>query len=152
LTSTDTAEPKPSRDDLLGTTALPAGTQTPSPAVIASPPRTRRGELPRFLTRAEVLDLVGLSYVYVSSLMRSGDFPRSRVVGGRQVGNTLIGGRSVWLEEEVCRWILSRPTRQLRGDAPGSSQKYRDFLPPAVRPRLHAHAKARLRRRHNHGE
>lgn len=62
----------------------------------------------RFITRGEVLDRVGVSFVTVWKWMRSDMFPRGREVGGR----------TMWIETEVERWIQSRPVRRLKGDAP----------------------------------
>jgi predicted DNA-binding transcriptional regulator AlpA len=68
---------------------------------------TGNGE-PRLISKPEVLDRIGVSYVTIWSMMRSGTFPRCRV----------IGGKSAWIESEVNDWILSRPQRRLKGDKP----------------------------------
>jgi predicted DNA-binding transcriptional regulator AlpA len=41
------------------------------------------------------------------SLRRSGEFPRSR----------MVGDRTVWVECEIDAWIAALPNRQLKGDA-----------------------------------
>jgi predicted DNA-binding transcriptional regulator AlpA len=38
---------------------------------------------------------------------RSGEFPRSR----------MVGDRTVWVEREIDAWIAALPNRQLKGDA-----------------------------------
>lgn len=62
----------------------------------------------RLLTKAEVLDRVGLSFPTVWQWMREGKFPRSRV---------LSSNKSVWIEFEISKWIASLPVRKLKGDA-----------------------------------
>ena len=61
----------------------------------------------RLLPKAEVLAITGLSYPTIWSWMRLGKFPRSKVVGGR----------SMWLASELNAWLVSLPTRVLKGDA-----------------------------------
>jgi hypothetical protein len=41
------------------------------------------------------------------SSRRSGEFPRSR----------MVGDRTVWVEREIDAWIAALPNRQLKGDA-----------------------------------
>jgi prophage regulatory protein len=62
----------------------------------------------RLLSRAEVLDRVGVSYPTLWAWMRDGKFPRSRQRGTSHVA---------WLESEVEEWIQGLPVRQLKGDA-----------------------------------
>jgi predicted DNA-binding transcriptional regulator AlpA len=61
----------------------------------------------KLLTKAQVLDRIGLTFPTVWKLMRQNRFPRSRVVGD---------SKSVWLESEITEWILALPERQLLGD------------------------------------
>jgi prophage regulatory protein len=68
--------------------------------------------LDRLISRDELIDIVGVSYVTVWNWMRAGTFPRGRD----------IGGRTAWIESEVAAWIASRPIRRLKGDE-GSDQR-----------------------------
>jgi predicted DNA-binding transcriptional regulator AlpA len=63
----------------------------------------------RFLSKREVLDRVGVSYVTLWSWIRAGDFPHGRIVGQK----------TKWLAAEVTDWISSRPIRRVKGDDPG---------------------------------
>jgi predicted DNA-binding transcriptional regulator AlpA len=67
----------------------------------------RRGA--RLLSKGDVLDKVGLSYVSVWKLMREGAFPRSVVVGAKVA----------WLEHEVDEYIAKLPRRRLKGGTDG---------------------------------
>jgi predicted DNA-binding transcriptional regulator AlpA len=62
--------------------------------------------LDRLISRSELINIVGVSYVTVWNWMRAGTFPRGRD----------IGGRTAWVESEVAAWIASRPIRRLKGD------------------------------------
>ena len=62
----------------------------------------------RLVSKAEVLDLVGLSYPTIWAMMRDGKFPRSRE----------IGGKVAWLASELKYWISNRPISKLKGDPP----------------------------------
>jgi predicted DNA-binding transcriptional regulator AlpA len=64
----------------------------------------------RLLSKGEVLDLVGKSFVTLWSWMRSNPpkFPLPRIVHGQ----------SMWLHSEVIAWMHALPKRQYkRGDA-----------------------------------
>jgi predicted DNA-binding transcriptional regulator AlpA len=61
----------------------------------------------RLLSKAEVLEIVRVSYPTVWAMMRRGQFPRSRIVGGK----------SMWLTSEVNTWVARLPVRPLKGDA-----------------------------------
>jgi predicted DNA-binding transcriptional regulator AlpA len=63
----------------------------------------------RLLDRKELLAKTGLSYPTIWALMRKGDFPHSRAVGGK----------TVWIEAEVDAWIVRLPRRQLKGESAG---------------------------------
>jgi predicted DNA-binding transcriptional regulator AlpA len=65
----------------------------------------------RLIERPEVLDKVPLTYASIWQKMRDGTFPRSRA----------IGGRSVWVEDEIDAWIAALPVRRLKGDADTSN-------------------------------
>ena len=65
------------------------------------------GEGARLLSKAEVLDRLGVTYPTVWQWMREGRFPRCRV----------LGGKSAWVESEVEEWIAALPVRRLKGDA-----------------------------------
>jgi prophage regulatory protein len=60
----------------------------------------------RLLTKREILDLTGVSFVTIWTWMRAGKFPRSREVGGR----------SMWFSTEVEDWLNGLPVRKLKGD------------------------------------
>lgn len=62
---------------------------------------------PRLMSKAEVLKIAHASYPTVWAWMRGGAFPRSRIVGGK----------SMWLSNEVDQWLAALPLRQLKGDA-----------------------------------
>ena len=68
--------------------------------------KTREGDAARLIGKGEVLARVGASYPTIWQWMRDGKFPRSRE----------LGGKSVWLEAEIEKWILDRPVRRLKGD------------------------------------
>jgi predicted DNA-binding transcriptional regulator AlpA len=61
----------------------------------------------RLISRPELLDRVNLTFPSVWKLMRAGEFPRSR----------LIGGHVVWLESEIDEYIASLPLQRYKGDA-----------------------------------
>jgi len=60
----------------------------------------------RYISKAELLRLIPVSYVTIWNWMKAGAFPRSRKVGGK----------SMWLWHEVEAWMLSRPIATLQGD------------------------------------
>jgi predicted DNA-binding transcriptional regulator AlpA len=61
----------------------------------------------RLLSKSEVLAIARVSYPTLWTWMRNGTFPRSRVVGGR----------SMWLSDEIDAWLAELPIRPLKGDA-----------------------------------
>jgi predicted DNA-binding transcriptional regulator AlpA len=61
----------------------------------------------RLISKSKVLKIVGCSYPTLWAWMRSGTFPRSRVVGGR----------SMWRSDEIDAWLAGLPIRRLKGDA-----------------------------------
>ena len=61
----------------------------------------------RLLKKSEVLAIVGVTYPSVWTWMRAGNFPRSRIVGGR----------SMWRSDEIDAWLAGLPIRRLKGDA-----------------------------------
>jgi predicted DNA-binding transcriptional regulator AlpA len=60
----------------------------------------------QLLGRHEIVALTGRSYPTIWSMMRRGEFPRSRIVGGK----------SAWLASEVQQWLTALPVRPLKGD------------------------------------
>jgi len=64
----------------------------------------------KLISRAEVLQRVGLSYPCLWQMMRDKKFPRSIRLGDGQFS------RVAWVEAEVEDWINSRPRQQLLGD------------------------------------
>jgi predicted DNA-binding transcriptional regulator AlpA len=61
----------------------------------------------RLLSRAEVLDFLGISGPTLWMWMREGKFPRSRT----------LYGRSVWFSDEVEAFLNALPVTKLKGDA-----------------------------------
>jgi prophage regulatory protein len=61
----------------------------------------------RFLTRREVMDRVGLTYVTIWRWMKDGQFPQARRIGTRRLR---------WCESDIAAWIASRPVHQLDGE------------------------------------
>jgi predicted DNA-binding transcriptional regulator AlpA len=55
----------------------------------------------RLIDRHEVLRRVPATWDIVYRLMKANAFPAARV----------IGGKSVWLENEIEAWVVSRPMR-----------------------------------------
>ena len=73
-----------------------------------------KSEPSRLLSRAEVLEIVGVTYPTLWAWVRDGHFPAARVLGFKKTeGNK--GGRVAWLESEVQAWIASRPKRFPKG-------------------------------------
>jgi predicted DNA-binding transcriptional regulator AlpA len=60
----------------------------------------------RLVFKGELLERTGLSFPTIWSMMRKGEFPRSRVVGGK----------SAWLASEFEAWLVALPRRRLKGD------------------------------------
>ena len=60
----------------------------------------------RLVFKGELLERTGLSFPTIWLMMRKGNFPRSRVVGGK----------SAWLAYEVDAWFAALPRRRLKGD------------------------------------
>jgi predicted DNA-binding transcriptional regulator AlpA len=61
----------------------------------------------RLLDKTEVLAITNVTFPTVWLWMREGRFPRSRIVGGK----------SMWLSNEVEAWLAALPVRKLKGDA-----------------------------------
>ena len=85
--------------------ALTAPAEIKIPRQQADTPYQAQGP-PRLRTKAEVLEIARVSYVTLWSWMRSGKFPRSRVVGGK----------SMWLSTEIDQWLSDLSVRRLKGD------------------------------------
>ena len=58
----------------------------------------------RLLSKAEVLDRTGVTFVSIWRWMQHGKFPAARSVGGK----------SVWIEAEVAAWMHSLPLRKYK--------------------------------------
>ncbi len=67
----------------------------------------------RLLSKAEVLQITGLSYPTIWAMMRRGEFPRS-------VEITL--NRIAWHESDIISWKEVLPQRRLKGDPPESEE------------------------------
>ena len=62
----------------------------------------------RLLDKVEVCRIANVTFPTIWQWMRNGEFPRSRIVGGK----------SMWLSTEIEAWIAALPVRQLKGDPP----------------------------------
>ena len=80
-------------------------------AVLSGPSGHADRQVPRLISKPEVLDRVGVTFPTLWAWMRAGVFPRSRD----------LGGRACWLESEIDAWIENRPIRRLKGDPGGAS-------------------------------
>jgi predicted DNA-binding transcriptional regulator AlpA len=60
----------------------------------------------RLLSKLEILERTGVTYVTIWKMMRAGTFPRSR----------MLGGKSCWIESEFNAWIATLPKTRLKGD------------------------------------
>ena len=80
-------------------------------AVLSKPPGHADRQVPRLISKPEVLDRVGVTFPTLWAWMRAGVFPRSRD----------LGGKACWLESEIDAWIENRPIRRLKGDPGGAS-------------------------------
>ena len=68
----------------------------------------------RLIDRVEVCRKVGgLSYPLIWKLMTQGKFPLSR-----QIGDSLIGSRALWIESEIDAWISALPPKKLKKTSP----------------------------------
>jgi predicted DNA-binding transcriptional regulator AlpA len=63
----------------------------------------------RLLSRAEVTDLAGVTYVALWGWIRDGKFPPGRSIGSGPKAHV------AWIESEVEDWIRSRPKRIPKG-------------------------------------
>ena len=63
----------------------------------------------RFLRRADVEELTGLSRSTIYASMEAGEFPRPVRIGRRAVA---------WRQEDIQEWADSRPIAMPRGDEP----------------------------------
>jgi predicted DNA-binding transcriptional regulator AlpA len=62
----------------------------------------------RLLDKSDILAITGVTFPTVWSWMRTGTFPRSRIVGGK----------SMWLSTDIDKWLATLPVRPLKGDQP----------------------------------
>jgi predicted DNA-binding transcriptional regulator AlpA len=60
----------------------------------------------RLLDKAEVCSIANVTFPTIWAWMRRGQFPRSRIVGGK----------SMWRSDEVAAWMSALPVRPLKGD------------------------------------
>lgn len=60
----------------------------------------------RLLDKAEVCSIANVTFPTIWAWMRRGQFPRSRIVGGK----------SMWRSDEVAAWMAALPIRPLKGD------------------------------------
>jgi predicted DNA-binding transcriptional regulator AlpA len=67
---------------------------------------SKNADFGRLLSRQEVVELVGASYVSIWSWIRQGRFPP-----GRSIGPEGDKGRVAWLESEIREWMESLPKR-----------------------------------------
>jgi predicted DNA-binding transcriptional regulator AlpA len=67
----------------------------------------------RLLSKHEICAITNVTFPVVWKWMRQGTFPRSRIVGGK----------SMWLSDEVEQWLRNLPVRPLKGDALVESDK-----------------------------
>jgi prophage regulatory protein len=75
------------------------------PLPTAAPPAVElRG--PRLLDKQEVCNIVGATFPTVWAWMQKGDFPRSRIVGGK----------SKWFSSDIEEWMRNLPIRKLKRD------------------------------------
>jgi len=61
----------------------------------------------RLLSKAEVLAVVNVSYPALWKWMKTGRFPRAR----------MVGNKSMWLSTEVAAWLTNLPPCRLKGIA-----------------------------------
>jgi|EndMetStandDraft_5_1072996.scaffolds.fasta_scaffold435959_1 predicted DNA-binding transcriptional regulator AlpA len=80
--------------------------------VVKAKPATKRKYVPisrvpsvRLLDRTEVMAITGASYPTIWLRIKSGEFPRPRV----------FGGKNKWVSTEVDAWLANLPLRQLGG-------------------------------------
>ena len=64
-------------------------------------------ELPKLISKRELLQIVPLSYPSIWNRMRRGEFPRSIKLDD-------TGAKVAWILSEVEEWIASRPRVQLK--------------------------------------
>jgi predicted DNA-binding transcriptional regulator AlpA len=69
----------------------------------------------RFLTKDQVLTLLGVSNTTLWELTVKADFPRARVLHSEASSASC---RSYFMAHEVEAWMLSRPKRVLKSDRP----------------------------------
>jgi predicted DNA-binding transcriptional regulator AlpA len=72
--------------------------------------RRRAADRPRLLSKAEVLDLIGVTYTTLWEWMGRDEFPRAIELGKPNGRSTKIA----WYESEILDWIAARPRRRLR--------------------------------------
>lgn len=63
----------------------------------------------KLIFKAELLDMLGVSYGSIHAWMRAGKFPLAREIGPG--GQTT---RIAWREDEVMAWLDARPQRKIK--------------------------------------
>jgi prophage regulatory protein len=59
----------------------------------------------KLISKAEVVERIGVSFPTIWAWMRAGKFPRARE----------LRGRPAWIENEVEKWIRARPLIKYKG-------------------------------------
>ena len=77
----------------------------------------------RLLDKDEACSIAGASFPTIWAWMRTGTFPRSRVVGGK----------SKWLSTEIETWVQGLPVRRLKGDVTPAPAERGSGRPPRQR-------------------
>ena len=70
-------------------------------------PERDGAELPKLISKRQLLQIVPLSYTSIWSRMRKDEFPRSVKLDD-------TGAKVAWILSEVEEWIASRPRVQLK--------------------------------------
>jgi predicted DNA-binding transcriptional regulator AlpA len=69
----------------------------------------------KFLSKQEVLAIIGVSSALLSEWIRDGHFPAARELGAKPGGNrTKIG----WIDAEVYEWMRNTPQRSRENAVP----------------------------------
>ena len=70
-----------------------------TPPATAPPPTTDEAPPARLVSKGELLERTALSFPTIWSMMRRGEFPLARIVGGK----------SMWLSSDIDAWIEALP-------------------------------------------
>jgi predicted DNA-binding transcriptional regulator AlpA len=79
-------------------------------------PRKQPRDAPRvrFLDRADVLAITGVTFMTIWAWMRDGKFPRARLVG--------TGAKNIWLSTDIEAWSAGLPEAPLKPLASASKE------------------------------